>query len=386
MKRLIFLLIIILFYSGCREKNTVKINGVIEGKKSGTIFINRLDINTPVLIDSAKIDKKGTFRFRVKSNEPDFYQVSLTPDNFITLLAEPGEKINLQFKSQTLYSNYTVSGSAGSEKLRILDESLINTKKKLDSLSNVYNVASKNPGFEEKGQELETEFNELIKLQRKRNIEFIITNTTSLASIKAVYQRIDPDTYVLYDPKDLQYLKILSDSLKKYYPNSKHVQALSRDFQSELTQMNTNKLTRLSEQLEPVKLNPDLLNPDGKRISLESLKGKYVLVTFWSVRSKECVAENIQLKEFYKQYRKKGFEIYQINIDADTNLWKSAVKFDELPWINTRENNPADPATARLFNVRELPANYLFNKEGNIEATNLHGRTLKLKLEQLFNK
>ena len=65
---------------------------------------------------------------------------------------------------------------------------------------------------------------------------------------------------------------------------------------------------------------------------------------------------------------------------------KSAVKFDELPWINTRENNPGDPATARLFNVRELPANYLFDKEGNIEATNLHGKTLKLKLEQLFNK
>ncbi|HUX94462.1 MAG TPA: TlpA disulfide reductase family protein [Bacteroidales bacterium] len=386
MKRLLFLLIIIIVYSGCKEKNSIKINGVIEGKKSGTIIINRLDLNTPVFIDSVKISKKGTFHLRVRSNEPDFYQVSLTPDNFITLLAEPGEKINLQFNSQILYDNYTVTGSAGSEKLRILDESLINTKKKLDSLSNAYTIASSNPGFDQRGPELETKFNELIKLQRKKNIEFIITNTTSLAAIKAVYQRIDPDTYVLYDPKDLQYLKILSDSLKKYYPNSKHVQALSRDFQSELTQMNANQLARLSEQLEPIKLNPDLKNPDGKRISLESLKGKYVLVTFWSVRSKDCINENTQLKEFYKMYNKKGFEIYQINIDADTSLWKSAVKYDELPWINTRENNPSDPATARLFNVRELPANYLFDKEGNIEATNLHGKTLKLKLEQLFNK
>ncbi len=386
MKRLLFLLIIIIVYSGCKEKNSFKINGVIEGKKSGTIFINRMDINTPVLIDSVKISKKGTFHTRVKSNEPDFFVISLSPDNFITLLAEPGEKISLRFNSQILYENYEVSGSAGSEKLRALDENLIKTKKKLDSLSNVYTKSSSEPGFETKGPELETEFNELIKSQRKKNIEFIITNTTSLAAIKAVYQRIDPDTYVLYDPKDLQYLKILSDSLKKYYPNSKHVQALSRDFQSELTQMNANQLARLSEQLEPIKLNPDLKNPDGKRISLESLKGKYVLVTFWSVGSKDCINENIQLKELYKLYNKKGFEIYQINVDADTNLWKSAVKFDELPWINTRENNPGDPATARLFNVRELPANYLFDKEGNIEATNLHGKTLKLKLEQLFNK
>ncbi len=386
MKRLLFLLLIALIYSGCKEKNSTTINGVIKGENTGNVYFHRLDLDTPVLIDSSEISKKGTFRIKIKVNEPDFYQVSLSAENFITLLAEPGEKIRLEFDSNTLYDNYSVSGSEGSEKLRIIDQNLIDTKKKLDSLKNVYTSASSEPGFDVKGAELETRFNDLIKQQRRKNIEFIITNTTSLASIKACYQRIDPETYVLYDPKDLQYLKILSDSLNKYYPNSRHVQALTRDFQSELTQMNANQLVRLSEQMESVKLNPDLKNHDGKRISLESLRGKHVLVTFWSVGSKDCINENVQLKEFYKLYNKKGFEIYQINLDADTNLWKSAVKFDELPWISTREDNASDPLTARLFNVRELPANYLFDTEGDIEGTNLHGRTLKLKLEQLFNK
>jgi hypothetical protein len=386
MKRLLFLFLVVLIYTGCKEKNSFTINGIIEGENSGTVYLSRLDLETPVLIDSSKISKNGSFRIKIKASEPDFYQVSLTPDNFITLLAIPGEKIKLGFSSRLLYDNYSVSGSEGSEKLRTLDQNLINTKKKLDSLSLAYTKASSEPGFDVKGPELETKFNDLIRQQRRKNVEFIITNTTSLASIKAIYQRIDPETYVLFDPKDLQYLKIVSDSLKKYYPNSKHVQALTRDFQSELTQMNANQLARLSEQIEPVKLNPDLRNPSGKRISLESLRGKHVLVTFWSVQSKDCINENVQLKEFYKQYNKKGFEIYQINLDADTNLWKTAVKFDELPWISTREDNASDPATARLFNVRELPANYLFDKDGNIEGTNLHGRTLKLKLEQLFNK
>ena len=96
------------------------------------------------------------------------------------------------------------------------------------------------------------------------------------------------------------------------------------------------------------------------------------------------MAENLQLKDLYKLYNRNGFEIYQINLDADENAWKSAVRFDELPWISTREDDPSNPLTARLFNVRELPANYLFDKQGNLEATNLHGRTLKLKLDQLF--
>jgi hypothetical protein len=385
MKRILFLLSIIILYSGCKEKSSFRIRGEIKGKASDHIYINRLDLNTPVLIDSAKIRKDGKFRITIKATEPDFYQVSLSPDNFITLLAGPGEKISIHFDSTALYENYSVTGSAGSEKLQLLDKNLIDTRKKLDSLSNAYARATLEPGFDVTGPLLETRFNDLIKAQRRKNIEFIINNTTSLAAIKALYQRIDPDTYVLYDPKDLQYLKIVTDSLKKYYPNSKHVQALARDFENELSQMYTNQLQRLSEKIEPAKLNPELINSDGKRISLESLRGKYVLLAFWSVKSNDCIRENLELKEYYRSYNKKGFEIYQVNLDPDENMWKSAVKFDELPWISTREDNPNNPVTARLFNVRELPANYLFDKEGNIVASNLHGRTLKLKLEQLFN-
>jgi len=386
MKRIIFLVTIIILYSGCKEKNSFNVRGVINGKVSEHIYFNRLDLDTPVLIDSAKINKDGKFHITIKATEPDFYQVSLSPDNFITLLAEPGEKIRIQFDSTALYENYSVTGSIGSEKLQVLDQNLIDTRKKLDSLSNAYTRASGEPGFDVTGPMLESRFNDLIKVQRKKNIEFIITNTTSLAAIKALYQHIDPDTYVLYDPKDLQYLKIVTDSLKKYYPNSKHVQALARDFKNELSQMYANQLERLSEKIEPVKLNPYLMNPEGKRISLESLRGKYVLLTFWSIQSRECINENLELKEYYRLYNKKGFEIYQINLDSDSNLWRSAVKFDELPWISTREDDPKNPVNVHLFNVRELPANYLFDKEGNIAASNLHGRSLKLKLEQLFNK
>jgi len=385
MKRILFLLPLLIIYSGCREKNSFMVHGKVKGEQSGYIYLSHVELDSPQLIDSAKIKGNGNFRFNVKASEPDFYQVSFSNSNFITLLAAPGEKISLDFNSKNLYDNYMVSGSTGSEKLQMLDQSLIDTKRKLDSLVVLYNKAATEPDFDKKGPGLDASYIELVKAQRRKNIEFIINNITSLAAIKALYQRINEDTYVLYDPKDLQYLKIVSDSLNKYYPQSKHVQALTRDFEKELQIMNTRILGSLSENLEPVKLNPDLRNIEGRRISLQSLRGKYVLVTFWSVRSKECVAENLQLKEFYKMYSKKGFEIYQINLDANENDWLSAVKFDELPWISVREDNPANPVNARLFNVRELPASYLFNKQGDLEATNLHGRTLKLKLDQLFN-
>lgn len=386
MKRILFFLALVLTFTGCKDKNTFLVNGVIKGEsKNRTIYISKVNINTPVVIDSSKINRKGVFRFKVKITEPDFYQLGFSSENFITLLPEPGEKINILFNSINLFENYSLTGSAESEKLRVIDSTLSDTQRKLDSLNILYESASGEPDFDVKGPILEAEFSNLIIAQRKKNIEFIITNLSSLASIKALYQRINPETYVLYDPKDLQYLKIVTDSLTHHYPNSPQVKALARDFEKEMNQMYVSQLEEITKDLPETKLDPDLKDIEGNRIALSSLKGKYVLLTFWSVRSKECISENFQLKEFYKLYKNKGFEIYQVNLDESESDWKSAVRFDELPWISTREDDPLDPQTAILFNVRSLPANYLFDKDGNIIASNIHGRTLQLKLNQIFD-
>jgi thiol-disulfide isomerase/thioredoxin len=386
MKRTLFLLALVLIFSGCNDKNKFAVNGVIRNSKEKYIYLNRLDVDTPVLIDSAKISRKGTFRLKVKSTGADFFQLGFSKKNFITLLAQPGEKIKLDFSGQNLFENYWVEGSAGSKKLRTLDLVLIETKRKLDSLTSVYKNASKEPGFDVRGPLLETEYNELVKAQRMKNIEFILANINSLASIKALYQRLNDETYVLYEPRDVQYLKIVSDSLTRHYPNSKQVQALARDFEKELNSLKISEIEQMSKNLPKTVLDPDLVNIAGKRVALSSLKGKYVLLAFWSVQSKDCIEENLQFKELYKLYNKKGLEIYQIDLDENETAWKAAVRYDELPWINTREDDPKNPKNAILFNVKIVPSNYLFDKESRIIASDLHGRALELKLEQLFNK
>jgi hypothetical protein len=386
MKQILFVLILVITFSGCKDKNKFSVDGTLTGTEEKTIYLNRLDVNTPVLIDSAKINKKGGFRFRINASEADFYLLGFTTENFITLLAEPGDKIRIISEGKNIFENYTIIGSPESEKLQMLDQTLTLTKIRLDSLKKVYTRASEEPDFDVKGPALEEEFSKTISEQRKKNIEFIINNLNSLTSIKALYQQINPETYVLYNTYDLQYLKIVKDSLTRKYPNSKHVQALVRDFDKEMNQMYLNQLEKSVADIPETKLDPQLKDINGRRVALSSLRGKYVLLTFWSVRSQECIEENLQLKNYYKLYKNKGFEIYQINLDQNEEDWKAAVKFDDLQWISTREDDPLNPKNAQLFNVKSLPANYLFDKEGNIIASNLHGRNLRLKLEQLFNK
>jgi cytochrome oxidase Cu insertion factor (SCO1/SenC/PrrC family) len=383
-KRFAAFTISLILLAGCTEKKSININGNLFNKDNNKIYLNRIDVDTYVGIDSASIKKNGNFRFRFKANEPDFYQIGFTSANFITILAEPGEKIILTFKGNKLYENYEVQGSPGSQKIKKLDLVLDDTKRKIDSLKLVYDKASKNPGFDKQEPLLNEEYFKLVKEQRNKNIEFLIGNLNSFASIKALYQRIDEQTFVLYDQRDLQFFKLVSDSLNYHYPNSKQARALKKNFEKEMNQMFMNQIEQAARNLPESKLDPNLKDIYGTRIALSSLKGKVVLLTFWATSSQDCVEENFTLKEFYKIYKPKGFEIYQVNLDENDAAWKKAIKFDELPWISVREDDPLNQVNARLYNVKALPANYLYDKNGNIIGMDLHGKQLQIKLAQLF--
>jgi thiol-disulfide isomerase/thioredoxin len=384
MKRIINLLIAVLIIGGCTDKNSVKINGKLTNKDHKKIYLDRIDVDTYVRIDSAVIKNNGSFRFRFKAIEPDFYQLGISNSDFITLLTTPGEKINLTFPGKHLYENFEITGSVGSEKVKNLDIELEATKKKIDSIKVIYEANLKSPGFELKESSLNNEYIKLVKEQRTKNIKFILENLNSFASIKALYQRIDENTYVLYDPRDLQFFKLVSDTLTFHFPKSKQVIALKKNFEKELGEMYRNRIEQAAKNAPEIKLDPNLKDINGKRISLSSLKGKYVLLSFWATSSEDCVAENLMFKTLYKEYKSKGFEIYSINLDENDSAWKNAIKFDELSWINVREDDPSKPVNANLYNVKNVPTNYLYDKNGTIIGVNLHGKSLQIKLMQLF--
>jgi thiol-disulfide isomerase/thioredoxin len=384
LKKIPIILIIIISISGCAKRNKFRIDGEIHNALGRYMTLKRIDVDIPVLIDSVRIKRDGSFRFNVKSSGPDFYQLGYSNTNFMTLLSEPGEKINVLFNSNNLYEDYKVTGSSGTDKIRILDSALSVTLTRIDSIKKVFRDSQEDPDFKEKEELINERFIKILNTQRRFTIGFILKNLRSFASIKALYQKIDESTYVLYDYRDLQFMKLVSDTLMHYYPRSKQVKALKADFEKELNQSMVDRLNQVTKDLPSSKLDPSLNDLNGKRITLSSLQGKYVLLAFWSADSRDCIAENLQLKDLYKKYNKKGFEIYQINLNTDEDLWKKAVRYDELPWISVREDDPSKPYNAIIYNVKTLPANYLYDPSGNIIANNLHGRSLQLKLIQLF--
>ncbi len=380
-KIVLFLPLIILFACG---RNHVRISGVIKETEKEMIYLDKMDAGDIASVDSSGINKHGEFNLSIKASELSFYQLRLSDNNFVTLLTGPGEKIRITSNKEYLPENYELTGSENSQKIRLLDNHLLETQKKLDSLTNLFKELNNKPGFDTISEGLNEAYLKVENEQRNFNIRFVLENLNSLASIKALYQKFDENTYVLYKNRDLQYLKIVSDSLQKAYPESKYTKALVADLEKGLNRYNQLRINQIIENMPKTALDVQLPDINGDTISLLSNRGKYVLLCFWSTASEACLKENLIFKSLYKKYNRKGFEIYQVCIDKDIIKWEKAVKFDELPWISVIDTDPGKSGVTRMFNIQSVPFNYMFDKEGNIISKDLHGRTLNIKMNQLF--
>lgn len=373
-----------LMVAGCGNDNKVIIRGTLSDGREGIALLEKSEVDHSNVIDSAVI-KRGQFKFALEITGPEFLQVRFKNGEFIGLLAMPGENINLTFGKSPVAMNYTVAGSPGSGEVRMLDLQLLKTNSGLDSIRKIYSGLNDDE-IAARGAELEEAYVGIVDEQRNFNIKFVIENISSMAAIKALYQRIDENTYVLYQPRDLQYLKIVSDSLSVKYPVSRHVRALKENVTSELNRMYIDRMASLASQLPEANTKPALPDLNGNMISVASLRGKYVLVSFWTTTSPECIAELPLLRSLYSAYHAKGLEIYHVSLDRDEEMWKNRVRFEEIPWISVREEDPLNPVYARLMNVQSVPSNLLYDPEGKILNTNLAGRNLQIRLDQIFNK
>lgn len=369
---------------GCNNDKQIQISGTIFGADDNYIVIERVNINSKKIIDSVLISASGNFKFKLDAPEADFYKLGLSENNFITLLAEPGEKINLTSSSINLPGNSVISGSPGSALLLEIDDHLRKTITGLDSISRVYRNNLNTEGFDTLSIELNNLYDKLVSDQRRYSIGFILDHLGSLASIKALYQQYDDNTYVLNDIKDIQFMKLVSDSLKVYYPESKHTKALIANMKNEMGRLNQLRVNKIITEAEVQSLEISLPDPSGDTISLSSLKGKYVLLSFWASWDQVSVAENLIFKPLYEKYKASGFEIYQVSFDTDKKAWERAIQFDELPWINVSDLAYPNSKVVTLFNVRQIPSNYFVDTEGLIIGSEFHGKALKIKLEQVF--
>jgi thiol-disulfide isomerase/thioredoxin len=382
--RVFIVFTILIALTSCNKKQNIIIRGELENGKTEMVWLDRLNVNITVAVDSQLINNKNQFRFKRKAEHPDIYMIRNKQGRFISLLAHPGEKIDISGDYYSLVNNYSISGSPESEKIKTLVNHLEQTKSRLKELDS--SVEDINAISETQALEYINLRKEIIKEQRDFSIGFIMRNLNSLASIFAIYQTYGRDHFVLGESLDLQYMKILADTLSQNYPDIPLVTSFVNDARA--SERRYYNLLGLSEVMRDAETGmPDLSIPSvkGDTVKLSSLKGKIVLLYFWSSLSRPSREQNISLLEIYKKYRNKGFEIYAVSLDNNKEAWEKAVWMDELNWINVCELTYPDSRASVIYNISKLPTTYLLNRDGEILARDLYGKELEKWLDNLLN-
>ncbi|BEG98934.1 TlpA disulfide reductase family protein [Bacteroides sedimenti] len=124
------------------------------------------------------------------------------------------------------------------------------------------------------------------------------------------------------------------------------------------------------------------VNTNNEKFTLDIFsKNNLTLVDFWYSQCNPCRSQFNTLKDLYKQFSDKGFEIIGISVDRATNkeLWENTIINDKLIW---KQYWDKDTKEANRLSINAFPTNFLIDSTGKIIAKNI---TLG-ELEKLLNK
>lgn len=383
MRKFSWLLPLLLILS-CSRGEKVEITIFIENSDTCMIYLDEQGIGEIRQIDSVRVKKDGNFRLKDRIEYPTFYNLHTGDRRIIPLLLTPGTSAEIKADMENFSNGYEIYGSEESQYLLEMNRTLSVTKRRVDSIQK---ILRDNPDADDElSQGLAASYDEIIQSQRRYSIQFILEHMSSMASIYALYQKIDDNNFVLNDNRDIQLVKITSQSLDTIWPGSEHVQALKRDAANLEESLYSQRWRQVVETTESAFPDIRLPDPNGDTIALSSLRGKVILLSFWASWDQASVSHNIPLKGIYNTYHSRGLEIYQVSFDNEREAWVKAIQFDELPWVNVSELSYPESRVALIYNLEELPVVFLIDRKGEIVGKNFNRIDLDRNIQRLLNE
>ncbi|MFH0999825.1 MAG: TlpA disulfide reductase family protein [Bacteroidota bacterium] len=382
---LITLAFIGLFISCNFEKTNFSITGTLSNADKNLIKLEKFDLRDMILIDSSVVTEEGIFKFKGLIEEPTFFLIRESKNNFITILVEPDEQMSITADIRNLQNTYTITGSPGSEKIRQLNQKAKETYQLLDSIEKIRIANLKHPYYDTIFSRLKKDFDSVLVIHRDFLNSFINNDPASMVNMMALFQRIG-NQYALSMEEHFTIFEKVDAALMARYPASKQVQALHAQVGDMKKTIDAKRTKEEMLGLGAVAPNIALPSPEGDTIDLYSLRGKYVLLDFWASWCSPCRMENPNLVSVFHKYKDKGFEIFQVSLDKTHDAWVAGIKADKLEWNHVSDLQFWNSVAARLYEVRSIPASFLLDPDGKIIATNLRGQALEMKLDEIFNK
>lgn len=328
--------------------------------KSGTLNYWDVDHRKNTFIDSLKIDSLGKLHYLAKE-EPGLYVLSLDDVGSVYLAVDNNQKIQISYNSKKL-------SASGAKDVELLNAYEVFRKQSLSKWMD--EVRSDIREARKSGKSSLMDSLGLLENQNyaAHRVELTRWVETSMGTSIAVYA-----TSLRWSFSDVDFMQQLLPRFKRAHPNLN------------ITRLLEDKVERYSRvAIGKHFVGFESNDPNGNRLSINSMNGKYMLIDFWASWCGPCRRENPHLVKIYNRYHQSGLEMIGVSLDKRSSRWTAAIEKDQLSWIQVSDLKGYVGEVPVMYNISAIPSNILIDPEGRIIAYNLFGKDLAQKLETLF--
>lgn len=372
--------ILLLTLSSCNKPSSFLIEGVVLGADGETLYLENVGVSSASTIDSVKITENGKFTFEKNSPQtPEFYRLRLK-NQLINLAIDSVETVKINADAANFATSYAVEGSENCKQIKQITLAQLDANIAINKLHNAY----KEKKIDEASYHQQIQ--ETAEAYKKMALECIYTAPMSMAAYYALFQKVDG--LLFFDPynkKDSRAYAAVATSFNRYYPESarsKHLYNLA--LQSIKVIRNQRPIELEGIKTEEVNFVDIVLpNVQGQTIKLsDTSKDKPTLICFTAYQTEWSPSLNMTLGDLYTKYASKKLQIYQVSLDSDLNFWQNAAS--NLPWVCVRDPQSVYSQIAVTYNVRNLPALFLLDKNGVLVKRVEQAETLEADIKALL--
>lgn len=341
------------------------IDGTVTEAKDSVLYLENMSLDGPVVVDSVKLDDKGSFSFSEKAPDaPEFYRLRIA-GQIINISVDSTETIKIKAAYPSMATGYTVEGSAECATIKELALKQIDLQNRVIAVQNNPNL-----GYDLTRDSI-GKLIEAYKDEIKRN--YIYKAPMRASSYFALFQTLG--NMLIFNPResaeDVKAFAAVATSWDTYHPNAvrgKNLHNIAIEGMKDVRIMR-NKMAAQSIEASKVHVSNiidiSLLDNKGNRRSLTDLKGQVVLLDFHVFGARESTKRIMQMRELYNKYHSRGLEIYQVSLDPDEHFWKTQTA--ALPWISVRDPQGLQSKNLASYNVTSIPTFFLIDRNNELK-------------------
>ncbi|MDR1610289.1 MAG: AhpC/TSA family protein [Candidatus Symbiothrix sp.] len=346
---LTFGLLCTLVFASCKDIDSYTVQGNIKGIENPDIYIV-IHTDSTVRIDTIQ-SKAGKFKFKSKSETLESVVIYMEKGNvWVTVWAKNGEDIIL-----TGDANYPeLILAKGGETNDLLSDFKTGNKalikEKGDLRDKILNNSKENGdvGAEMASAQFSSQIKNIDQSLKKEVTDFVKLHPSSVAALVLIQDFL----LDIENASDIQpVLSLITGEAKENELYAKLQTWSVKD-----------------QQTEVGKPAPDfeVLSTKNDTIRLKTFKDKYLLLMFAASWSPFCESDYPQWLAIRKNFSEKELGMLTISLDENKPDWEKLVKEKGFTWTQVIDNAGWSSAMVSLYNVSEIPCNYLIDKDKRI--------------------